>query len=147
LQEGEFRDVLSQVVARVDRLHGSARGRWQHLLWFAHALVYHARETPERELLADFIRATVRRAEQAEVQIMGKTIAEALMEEGEAKGILKGKRETLLHLLQVKFKHVSPAVTAEVEAAQDSKQLDDWLAAFATADKISDIPFRSSNNK
>jgi hypothetical protein len=134
--EAGFRDVLTQMVARVDRLHGRQRGRWEQLLWFAHALVYHARETPERERLADFIRATVRRAEQAEVQIMGKTIAEALQEEG--------KRKALLHQLRVKFKHLPPAVTAEIEATQDDQQLDQWLEAVLTADKISDMPFRTS---
>jgi hypothetical protein len=138
-QEPEFRDVLQQVVARVDRLYVQEPGRWEHLLWFAHALVYHAREESEREPLADFIRATVRKQEQAEVQIMGKTIAEAL----EEKGALRGKREALLQLLRLKFKRVSAAITAEVQATQDSEQLDAWLEAVLTADRISAMPFQS----
>jgi hypothetical protein len=120
-------------------------------LWFAPALVYHARETPERERLAEFIRATVREAKQPQVQIMGKTIAEALREEGalegKAEGVLEAKRETLLEQLRLRFKRVPAAVTAEVEAAQDVQQLNRWLAAFATADKISDIPFQSNKKK
>jgi hypothetical protein len=151
LNENEFREVLRLVVDRVDRLHASERGRWEHLLWFAHALVYHAREIPEREPLADFIRATVRKAEQPEVQIMGKTIAEALMEEGEAKGVIKGalaaRRETLLRLLRQKFKRVPPAVTAEIESSEDIQQLDSWIGAVIPADKLSDIPFRSVKSK
>jgi hypothetical protein len=67
---------------------------------FAHTLVYHARETPEREQLADFIRATVQKAEQTEVQSMGKPIAESLIEEGKSAGILEGKRRTLVRQLQ-----------------------------------------------
>jgi hypothetical protein len=82
---------------------------------------------------------------------MGKTIAEALREEGalegKAAGILEAKRETLLELLRLKFKRVSAAVTAEIEAEQDVQQLNRWLAAFATADKISDIPFPSHKKK
>jgi hypothetical protein len=101
--------------------------------------------------LAEFIRASVCQAEQPEVQIMGQTIAEALMEEGAVKGkaagILEGKRETLLRQLRLRFKRVSPAITAEIQAAQDGGQLDDWLDAFATADKIGDIPFQSSKKK
>jgi hypothetical protein len=146
--EAKFRDVLRQVVSRVDRLYRTQHGRWEHLLWFAHALVYHARKTPEREPFADFIRTTVRQMEQPEVQIMGKTIAEALREEGKAQGVLEGtlasKRETLLRL---KFKRVSPAISAQIEAAQDGQQLDNWLDAFATAEKITDIPFQSSKKK
>src|SRR5579883_3043451 len=86
---------------------------WEHLLWFAHALVYHAREQPEREPLADYIRETVRKREQPEVQIMGKTIAEALQDEGE----LRGKRETLLRLLKLKFKRV-PAPSLQKSRAR-----------------------------
>jgi hypothetical protein len=77
-KETDFRDVLHQVVTRVDQLPASERVGWEQLLWFAHALVYPARETPPRERLADFIRATVRQAKQAEAEIMGKTSAEAL---------------------------------------------------------------------
>jgi len=150
-KEDEFRDVLRQVVARVDKLHAGQPGRWEHLLWFAHALVYHARETEEREPLADFIRATVRQAEQPEVQLMGKTIAESLIEEGKSMGVLEGaiasKRETLLLLLRVKFKRVPAAITAEIEATQDGQQFDAWLKAFALADKITDIPFQSTGKK
>jgi hypothetical protein len=116
-------------------------------LWFAHALVYHARQTPEHQPLVDFIRATVREAEQSQVQIMGKTIAEDLEEKGEAAGILKGKREALLLQLRIKFKRVPPAVVAEIEAAQEGSQLDEWLEAVITAGKISDIPFQSSKKK
>jgi hypothetical protein len=142
-KEPEFREVLGQVVARVDRLHSGERGRWEELLWFAHALVYHAREPAERGELADFIRATVRQAEQPEVEIMGKTIAEDL----EEKGALRGKREMLLRQLRAKFEQLPEAVTVAVETAQDGGQLDAWAEAAITAEKLSDIPFRSRKKK
>jgi hypothetical protein len=142
-KEAKFRDVLRQVVARVDQLPASQHGRWEHLLWFAHALVYHARETPEHRPLVDFIRATVRKAEQPQVKIMGKTIAEDLVD----KGALKGKREALLHQLRLKFKRVPAAIAAEIEAAQEDSQLDEWLGAVLTADTISDMPFQASQKK
>jgi hypothetical protein len=144
-REAAFRHVLGQVVAQVDHLHARQRGRWEHLLWFAHALVYHARETPEREQFADFIRATVRQAEQAEVQNMGKTIAESLLEEGKSAGILEGKRGTLVRLLQQKFKRVSEALLTEIQTAPQ-EQLDAWLDAILEARKITDI-FGQSNKK
>jgi hypothetical protein len=142
-KEPDFRAVLRQVVSQVDRLYSGDRGRWEELLWFFHALVYHAREPAEQGELVDFIRTTVRQAEQPEVQIMGKTIAEAL----EEKGALRKQRETLLRQLRVRFKQVPEAVAAEVEAEQNGQQLDDWLDAVVTARKLSDIPFRSNKNK
>jgi hypothetical protein len=74
---------------------------------------------------------------------MGQTIAEALLEEGG----LKSKRETLLRLLRLRFKRVSPAIAAEIQAAQDGRQLDDWLDAVITANKLSDIPFQAGKKK
>jgi hypothetical protein len=52
-----------------------------------------------------------------------------------------------LRLLRLKFKCVSPNVTAEIQAVQDSRQLDEWLDAILTASKISDIPFQSGKRK
>src|SRR5262249_38239965 len=119
--------------------HANARGRWEHLLWFAHALVYHAREGDERRQMAGFIRETVRRSEQPEVQTMGKTIAETLIEEG----MVKAHRQTLVRLLRLKFKRVPAAIEAEINATEDIKRLDDWLDDFATAKHLSDIRFSS----
>jgi predicted transposase YdaD len=141
-----FRDVLTRVVRQVDGLHARARGRWEQLLWFAHALVYHAREGEERQQMANFIRETVRKSEQPEVEAMGKTIAEVIKEEGFVEGMERGalqkQRETLLRQLRLKFKRVSPAIAKVIDATQDSHQLDEWLDAVITAEKISDIAFK-----
>jgi hypothetical protein len=64
---------------------------------------------------------------------MAKTAAEALRDEG--------KREMLLKQLKVRFKKVPPEIEAKIQATQDTQQLDTWLVAFATARKLSDIPF------
>jgi hypothetical protein len=88
---------------------------------------------------SDFIVSCVDEAHRPEVRDMGRTIAEALMEEGE----IRAKRRTLLRQLELRFKRVSPAITAKVEATQEERQLDTWLDEFATARKISDISFRS----
>ncbi len=117
-------------------------------MWFAHALVYHAREGEERQQMAKFIRETVRKSEQPEVEAMGKTIAEVIKEEGFLEGMehgaLQKQRETLLRLLRLKFKRVSPTIVKVIDATQDKHQLDEWLDAVITAGKISDIAFKSS---
>ncbi len=85
-----FRDVLTQVVRRVDGLQDKSHGRWEHLLWFARGLVYHAMEPGEARQMADVIRESVRKSAQAEVEIMGKSYAEVLEEEGFLKGREQG---------------------------------------------------------
>jgi hypothetical protein len=115
-------------------------------LWFAHALVYHVREGDERRRMAEYIRDTVRPSERAEVQAMGKTIAEELIEEGKEQGALESKRETLLLQLRKKFKRVPASVEEEVNGTRDIQQLDTWLGEFATAKKLTDIHFASPTN-
>ena len=140
----EFRDVLRQVVARIDPLHEQNPARWRHLLWFAHALVYHARVEEERQHAADFIRSTVSKTTQPEVAAMGKTIADVMKEEGALEGALEANRKTLLRLLRLKFKNVPKAIEAEIQATPDIQQLDLWLDAFATARSIRTMPFAAN---
>ena len=52
-----------------------------------------------------------------------------------------------MRLLRLKFKRVSSAINAEIEASQEVQQLDTWLDALITADKITDIPFQARENK
>ncbi len=101
--------------------------------------------------MASFIRASIRHAEQPEVLPLGKTLAEALIEEGYAKGFRQGAllagRDKLLRQLRLKFKRVPAAITAEVEATEDVAQLDVWLGTLISAEKISEIPFQAGKKK
>jgi len=81
------------------------------------------------------------------VQLMNQALTEAFLEEGRTLGVLTSQRGMLIRLLRRKFKRVSPAIKAEIEATQDKEQLRCWLDAFATADKISDIPFQANSKK
>ena len=141
--EAGFRDVLQQVVTRIDKLHGTNRGRWESLLWFLQSLVYHARKPAERAPLADFICSTVRKANQPETATMAKTIAEAIMEEGKIEGKIEGKRDMLLFQLRTKFKQVPEGVVAEIQSTTDDQQFAEWSSAILTADRITDIPFHA----
>jgi predicted transposase/invertase (TIGR01784 family) len=142
-----FRSVLAQVLQRLDGLVDRSNARWEHLLWYAQALVYHVREGDERRQMVEFIREKVRKSKQAEVEAMGKSIAELIKEEGilegREEGVLEAKRETLIRLLRLKFKRVPAAIEAEINATQDVRKLDDWLDELVTAKTLSDIHFSS----
>jgi hypothetical protein len=85
----------------------------------------------------------VRKANQAEVDAMGKTIAEAIMEKGQQKGEIERSRNFFLLLLREKFKTVPESIVAEVQATTDLHQFDVWGSAFANARTITDIPFKT----
>ena len=70
---------------------------------------------------------------------MGKTIAEVLYEEGFAEGMLKGRREGLLHLLRLQLEHMLAEIEATINAPEDLKQLDDWFDKVAVAKNLSEI--------
>ena len=61
------------------------------------------------------------------------TWMDKLLLEGEEKGVLKGKRETLLRLLAQKFGPLSEGVTAHVEAYESVDELDACLERIPTA--------------
>jgi predicted transposase/invertase (TIGR01784 family) len=137
-----FRNTLHRVVARVDDARDKNPGRSDSLLWFMQSLMYHDRKPSEREPLAEVIRSSVRKANQAEVDAMGKTIAQAFMEKGEQEGEIKGRRDFFLMQLREKFKTVPKSIVAEVQATTDLHQFDVWGSAILNARQITDIPFK-----
>jgi hypothetical protein len=74
---------------------------------------------------------------------MGRTIADAIREEGEAKGefkgILRDKREVLIRLLTRQFGKLPRRVTQVITASSDPSQLDDWLDKVLIAESLDDM--------
>ncbi len=69
-----------------------------------------------------------------------KTIADALREEGEAKGKLSGRQETLILQLQRKFGRPSAlAVASQVRKTKDVKLLDKWLGSVINAQTLEEL--------
>jgi predicted transposase/invertase (TIGR01784 family) len=144
-----LRDVRSRVVEHLDGLVDQSNARWEYLLQYAHELIYPIRERDERQQMAEFIPEKVRKSKRAEVEAMGKSIAEALKDEGflegRQEGVLEFKREDLLRALRVKFKRVPAAIQAEINATQDIKRLEDWLDEVVTATALADVHFSSQS--
>jgi hypothetical protein len=66
------------------------------------------------------------------------TTAEMLRREGEARGVAKGKRETLLLQLRQRFRRLPAATTARIDQA-DAATLDTWAARVLTAESLDDV--------
>jgi ElaB/YqjD/DUF883 family membrane-anchored ribosome-binding protein len=108
------------------------------------ALVYHDRGEPERDRLRELVAASVRNDDRRrEVQTMGRTIAEALRDEGRAEGraeeAVRSRRQTLLRLLRLRFRKVPKGVESVILATTDVAQLDGWLDRVLTAAMLSDL--------
>ena len=70
---------------------------------------------------------------------MGKTLAEALMEEGAAREAPRSRQQILLLLLRARFRRVPEGVVRRVENTTEVAQLEAWVKAFAKARKLADV--------
>src|SRR6185369_4602943 len=143
----DFRDLLESVVRELEDLPARQRPRWQTLMSYLHALVYHERDPQERAALQDRIEQAVRsERHRQEVTVMRRTIADMFREEGEKRGRQQGelesRRATLLRQLRLRFPNL-PAETVDViEACEDRAQLDAWLDGVVTARTLAQVGIR-----
>jgi hypothetical protein len=140
----EFAFLVQRVVAHLEGLSPTESGRWRDLLSYILALVYHDRGESERDRLRQLIAASVRGDERRrEVQTMGRTIAEALRDEGRAEGraeeAVQSRQQTLLRLLRIRFRKVPKRVEGVILATTDVAQLDGWVDQVMTAQTLSDL--------
>jgi hypothetical protein len=139
----EFRALLERVVGSLESMPAQERGRWQELLTYIHALVYHERVGREVRLCQEVIQASVSAgARRQEVQVMGKTMAELLVAKGRREERQKGLqvlRRTLLGQLRTRFGEVPPDTVAAVEGSLEVAQLGAWLDQVLTATSLEDI--------
>ena len=145
-----FGELLATVVSALEgRLIAEDRNRLIDLLRYAMAMVYHYRERPESDDLRHVVEAAVRtHSIQKEVNVMGQTIREAILEEGEQKGLLLGeqkglvlgKQESLLLQLRKRFgKRVTARVTKLVQSTENISRLDAWIENILDAKTLQDV--------
>jgi hypothetical protein len=67
------------------------------------------------------------------------TYFEELELKGMLKGVLQGKRETLLRLLTAKFGPLPASVVHQIEAVTSTSELDTYLDRFVDANSLDDI--------
>jgi len=125
----EFREALRLAVEHLERMPPEGRANWEKLMRFLLALIYHRREQLERaELLGIIETNVIERSRKEEVEKMGKTIAEALIEEGKELGkelgIIAAKQEDSIKLLRAKFDTLPQTLVERIRSIHEVKQLD-----------------------
>jgi hypothetical protein len=144
----EFEGLVRRVVAHLEGLGATEAGRWRDLLSYLLALIYHDRGELERDQLRELIAMSVRSDDRRrEVQAMGRTIAEALRDEGRAEGLAQGRAEEAVHsrqqmllrLLRIRFRKVPKKVEGVILATTDVTQLDGWVDQVLTAQTLDDL--------
>ncbi len=125
-------DELRQAVENIDNLTVDERMQWQMAIHYILLLIYHRREPEERAQLTEIVQKSVQdRKREEEVSNMGRTIAQALIEEGEQRGIergmergqVKNAQSNTLDVLTIRFPALHPTLTDLKERVQRIENL------------------------
>jgi hypothetical protein len=120
------------------------RANWEKLMHFLFAFINHRREQSEQSELFEVVQNAVSdKSHRKEMEKMGKTIAQALMEEGEIKGEIKGKIDGLKDAvslgLELKFGTDSIVLMDRVLKVESVERLEKIIKTIRTAKKIEEI--------
>ncbi len=140
----EFQRLLGRVVEHLEIMPAAERTRWLELLSYVQALVYHERDPSEHAGLQREVEASVRTDQhRQEVSVMGKTIADELIDKGMKRGrkeeAVRARRRILLDLLQERFGELPQEIVATIESSKSIEQLDAWLRRFAKAVALEEV--------
>jgi predicted transposase/invertase (TIGR01784 family) len=136
----EFVEALKLAVFNLDKLPEEERNQWAKLMWYLVLLIIHRRDEEERPLMISVLNETVKdRNRREEVLKMGRTAAQALMEEGEVRGALRTRQEDVLKFMQARFSHVPNTVEQKILQIRDMNKLSTLIEHVARANKIDEI--------
>jgi hypothetical protein len=127
---------LRTAVQAVEQLPAEQQALGRRSLWYLHGVLHHRRPPGEhadwrREITESVTRQDLR----TEVQAMGQTVAESLIEQG----LERGKREPLLHQLQIKFGPVPAELKAWVSGLSDAAALERLAEGVLRADTLEEL--------
>jgi hypothetical protein len=140
----EFEEALHLAVSNLDKLPEEERNQWEKLMYYLILLIFHRRDAEEQPELFSVVNETVKDYNRREeVLKMGRTAAQALIEEGIGLGIEQGalrtRREDLLKFMQARFGQVPIVLEREILAIQDMNKLSHLIERVARANDIDDI--------
>jgi len=100
----EFKKELGLAVNHLEQMPLEKLSDWQKLMYFLFMFIYNRRDPRERsELLKVVETNVVERIRREEVDKMGRTIAQELIEEGMEKGLYQGMQQMIIETLELRF--------------------------------------------
>lgn len=138
--KGEFAEALKEAVSNLDQLPEEDRNQWAKLMYYLVLLIFHRREKEEQPELISLVDETVKdNRRREEVVKMGRTAAQALIEEGEVRGALRTRQEDLLEFMQGKFGLIPQNIEHRIQAIQDVNRLKALIRNIIHANSIDEL--------
>jgi Putative transposase, YhgA-like len=143
-ETGVFRQVLSSVLQQLEALRERERIRWSDLLWFALSWARRRRPTQEwHQLLEAASRSQRAASHRREIRAMSETIEQTWEQEalarGEARGLLRARREDLQLLLEDRFGPLPDEVLERIEDIDDLQHLRDAILQVRRVTALKDL--------
>ena len=132
----EFGEVLRLTVEHLEQMSPAERANWEKLMRFLLAFIFHRRERSEHAGFLNIIETNVvERIRKEEVEKMGKTMAQALIEEG----TVAAKQEDLVKLLRSKFDPFPRTLIEKIRSVHRVEQLDALFDRALTAETVNEV--------
>ncbi len=144
----ELAEALRLAVSNLDKLSEEERNQWEKLMYYLVLLIFHRRDAEEQPELLSVVNETVKDYNRREeVSKMGRTAAQALIEEGKEIGIglgikqgaLQARQEDLLKFMQARFSHVPSTMEQKILTIQDMDKLSALIERVARANNIDEV--------
>ena len=138
--QAEFVEALLTAIDRLESLPPEEAETWEKLMYYLFLLIYHRRAPSEHEMLRQQVQERVRtHFRKEEVENMGQTIAQALIQEGQEIGALQNEQRVLINLLTKKFGQLPSNIVERIQRISEIARLDTLLNHFVTAKSLDDI--------
>ncbi len=137
----ELAQALREVFAGLERLARAGElYRWHQIAWIVIGYIRHRRPPGDLGRLLSAATEAIEDASRGrEVEVMARTSAEELIEQGKQIGQLAAKREMLLRQMREKFGALAPEVEGQVLGMTDPLRLDDMLLRILKAASPEDM--------
>jgi len=145
---------LELTIQQLDKLPETESNQWIRAMHYILLLIYNRREPEEHVKLTDVVQNAVQdKKRREEVSKMGRTIAQALIEEGMEigvekgmgigveKGIIQNKQEYLVELIQFRFQGIRPEINDKIRSIQDADKLTMLFRHALSANSIDELGF------
>lgn len=139
----EFSNALKLAIGHLEKLSTEERINWSKLIYFILAFIYHRRGTGERSELLKTVNTAIADANRRkESENMVKTIAQALIEEGEETGKIEAKQDALIKILYRRFEISQEAIAERVRSIDQIEELDELIDRALTANTFDEVELR-----
>ena len=136
----ELASELKLAIEQLDKLPDAESNQWIRAMHYILLLIHNRREPEEHTKLTDIVTDAVQnRKRRGEVSEMGRTIAQALIEEGVEKGIIQTKQEYLIELIRFRFQSIRSGIDDKIHSIQDVDRLTALFRRALSANSINEL--------